>query len=77
MNKSTIDLSHKILSITDVLRGIFRTNEYAQVILPFILLRRLDALLEDSNKINEEIRDIAGDLPFCNTSKIEVPEFKS
>lgn len=30
----------------DVLRGSFKAHEYGDVILPFVVLRRLDAVLE-------------------------------
>jgi type I restriction enzyme M protein len=32
----------------DVLRGLFKQHEYGDVILPFVVLRRLDCVLEDS-----------------------------
>ncbi len=31
----------------DILRGIFKQHEYGDVILPFVVLRRLDCVLED------------------------------
>ena len=31
----------------DILRGAFRQHEYGEVILPFVVLRRLDCVLED------------------------------
>jgi len=30
----------------DVLRGLFKSHEYGDVILPFVILRRLDCVLE-------------------------------
>ena len=32
----------------DILRGTFKQHEYGDVILPFVVLRRLDCVLEDS-----------------------------
>jgi len=53
----------------DVLRGLFKQHEYGDVILPFIVLRRLDCVLEgkkdDILKIHEEYKD-----KFDDTSKI-------
>lgn len=32
----------------DILRGAFKENEYGEVVLPFVVLRRLDCVLESS-----------------------------
>ena len=39
-----------IWSIADLLRGDFKQSEYARIILPFTILRRLDCLLEDTKQ---------------------------
>tara|TARA_R110001599_G_scaffold214286_2_gene412321 strand:- start:738 stop:2411 length:1674 start_codon:yes stop_codon:yes gene_type:complete len=53
----------------DVLRGLFKQHEYGDVILPFVVLRRLDCVLEgkkdDIIKIHQEYKD-----KFEDTSKI-------
>ncbi|MCI4642816.1 MAG: type I restriction-modification system subunit M [Flavobacteriaceae bacterium] len=53
----------------DVLRGLFKQHEYGDVILPFVVLRRLDCVLEgkkeDIIKVHQEYRD-----KFDDTSKI-------
>ncbi len=53
----------------DVLRGLFKQHEYGDVILPFVVLRRLDCVLEGKKdeilKIHEEYKD-----KFDDTSKI-------
>jgi type I restriction enzyme M protein len=53
----------------DVLRGLFKQHEYGDVILPFVVLRRLDCVLEgkkdDIIKVHREYRD-----KFDDTSKI-------
>lgn len=49
----------------DVLRGLFKSHEYGNVILPFITLRRLDCIMEPHkssvvelyNSIKQEIDD--------------------
>ncbi len=41
-------LSGLIWSIAEILRGDFKQSEYGKVILPFIVMRRLDCILEDS-----------------------------
>jgi type I restriction enzyme M protein len=37
-------------SIADILRGDLKQSEYGKVILPFVVLRRLDCLLKESKK---------------------------
>jgi type I restriction enzyme M protein len=53
----------------DVLRGLFKQHEYGDVILPFVVLRRLDCVLEgkkdDIVKVHNEYKD-----KFDDTSKI-------
>lgn len=53
----------------DVLRGLFKQHEYGDVILPFVVLRRLDCVLEgrkeDIIRVHQEYRD-----KFDDTSKI-------
>jgi type I restriction enzyme M protein len=49
-----------IWSVADLLRGDYRRSEYGRVILPFTVLRRLDAVLA-----------AAAGLPFSNTSGLD------
>ena len=53
----------------DVLRGLFKQHEYGDVILPFIVLRRMDCVLEshkdDILKVHNEYKS-----NFEDTSKI-------
>lgn len=42
------NLSSFVWSIAEILRGDFKQSEYGRVILPFVVLRRLDCLLEDT-----------------------------
>ena len=49
-----------IWSVVDLLRGDYRRTEYGHVILPFTVLRRLDAVMAR-----------AAGLPFCNTSSLD------
>ena len=41
-------LSAFVWSIADILRGDFKQSEYGKVILPFVVLRRMDCMLESS-----------------------------
>jgi type I restriction enzyme M protein len=73
-------MASDIWSVADLLRGDYKRHEYGQVILPFTLLRRLDAVmaptrdavrkrdasLDVQNK--ERLLEIAAKLPFYNTS---------
>ncbi|MFK8850094.1 type I restriction-modification system subunit M N-terminal domain-containing protein [Streptomyces sp. Ac-502] len=56
MSDSGTQLSRHIWSLTDLLRGDFKTSEYGSVILPFTVLRRLDCLLEPTR---QEVLDAA------------------
>jgi type I restriction enzyme M protein len=53
----------------DVLRGLFKPHEYGDVVIPFVVLRRLDCVLEgkknDIIQIHQEYKD-----KFDDTSKI-------
>ncbi|GAB3306350.1 type I restriction-modification system subunit M [Haliea atlantica] len=43
-------LSSFVWSVAEILRGDFKQSEYGKVMLPFVVLRRLDCLLEDSKQ---------------------------
>ncbi len=43
-------LSSFAWSIADILRGDFKQSEYGKVILPFVVLRRLDCILQDTKE---------------------------
>ena len=49
-----------VWSIADILRGDFKQSEYGKVILPFVVLRRLDCILEVSKK---QVLETATSLP--------------
>ena len=42
----------------DILRGMFKPSEYGRIILPFVVLRRLDCVLERSEerRVGKECR---------------------
>lgn len=49
MSRETISsLSAFVWSIAEILRGDFKQSEYGKVILPFVVLRRLDCILEET-----------------------------
>jgi len=67
----------------DILRGAFKQHEYGDVILPFVVLRRMDCVLENTkdavidtyNKFKDSlpdpsplVKEAAGNLNFYNTS---------
>ena len=39
----------------DVLRGLFKPHEYGDITLPFLVLRRLDCLLDEGNRKEKAI----------------------
>lgn len=50
-NNSTVqNLSSFAWSIADILRGDFKQSEYGKIILPFVVLRRLDCILSKSKE---------------------------
>jgi type I restriction enzyme M protein len=74
-------MANDIWSVADLLRGDYKRHEYGQVILPFTLMRRLDAVMAPTRDAVRE-RDaaldmqnkqrpleIAAKLPFYNVSK--------
>ena len=91
MNNTT-NLSSLIWSSADdVLRGLFKPSEYGRVILPFVVMRRLDCVLEPKKdeihdlytKYKDEISDPSpvilrqAGFPFFNTSKFDLTRIKS
>jgi len=78
-------------SADDVLRGLFKPSEYGRVILPFVVMRRLDCVLEPKkdevyelyNKFKDQLSDPSPvilrqvGLPFFNTSKYDLSRIKS
>ncbi len=75
----------------DVLRGMFKPSEYGRIILPFVVLRRLDCVLEPQKdkaynlyeKYKKELKDFNQviqsqlNLPFFNISKFDLLRIKS
>lgn len=75
----------------DELRGLFKPHEYGDVIIPFVVLRRLDCLLESQkdevvelyNSLKDNIEDVSPvirkrtGLNFFNYSKYDLQRLKS
>lgn len=89
---NTSNLSSLIWSSADdVLRGLFKPSEYGRVILPFVVMRRLDCVLESKKdeifelftKYKDQLSDSAPVIlrkvgyPFFNTSKYDLSRIKS
>jgi type I restriction enzyme M protein len=49
-----------IWSVADLLRGDFKAHEYGQVILPFVVLRRLECALTPTKPVHSSSK------AFCN-----------
>ena len=91
MNKITNLSSLTWSSADDVLRGLFKPSEYGRVILPFVVMRRLDCVLEPKkdevyelyNKFKDKLSDPSPvilkkvGLRFFNTSKFDLSRIKS
>lgn len=68
--------SNFIWSIAEMLRGDFKRFEYGKVVLPFVVMRRLDCILEDTkndvlqlaSSLPENIDDEAKDQILCETA---------
>jgi type I restriction enzyme M protein len=75
----------------DILRGLFKPSEYGRIILPFVVLRRLDCVLEPQKdkayelheKYKKKLKDFNQviqsqlNLPFFNASKFDLLGIKS
>ncbi|MFG6554976.1 N-6 DNA methylase [Sulfitobacter sp. 1A16808] len=59
-NTDIQNLGSFVWSIAEILRGDFKQSEYGKVILPFVVLRRLDCILEDSK---DAVLEAAKSLP--------------
>jgi type I restriction enzyme M protein len=60
MSSDIKSLSAFVWSIAETLRGDFKQSEYGKVILPFVVLRRLDCILEATKPA---VLDLAKTLP--------------
>ena len=60
MKENIQSLSGFVWSIADILRGDFKQSEYGKIILPFVVLRRLDCLLEPTK---DAVLKAASELP--------------
>ena len=75
----------------DILRSLFKPSEYGRIILPFVVLRRLDCVIEPQKdkafKLHEKYKKKLKDfnqviqsqlnLPFFNVSKFDLLRIKS
>jgi type I restriction enzyme M protein len=75
----------------DILRGLFKPSEYGRIILPFVVLRRLDCVLDPQKdkaiELHERYKNKLKDfnqviqsqlnLPFFNVSKFDLLRIKS
>lgn len=74
-------MADNIWTVADLLRGDYKRHEYGQVILPFTLLRRLDAVMAQTRDAvwkrdaeldienKQKLLEKAAKLPFYNTSE--------
>lgn len=91
MNQST-NISSLIWSTADdILRGLFKPSEYGRIILPFVVMRRLDCVLEPKKdeifNLFQEYKDKLSDptpvisrqvkSSFFNTSRYDLSRIKS
>lgn len=60
MSTDIKSLGSFVWSIAELLRGDFKQSEYGKFILPFVVLRRLDCILEESK---QNVLDMAASLP--------------
>jgi type I restriction enzyme M protein len=83
--------SNFICGVADLLRGPYRPNQYKDVMLPLVVLRRLDCVLDSTKKdvlneynkikdsgsgiIDAKLRRITG-VPFYNTSQFDFEKLK-
>jgi type I restriction enzyme M protein len=60
MSTDIKSLGSFVWSIAELLRGDFKQSEYGKVILPFVVLRRLDCILEETKAA---VLDMAASTP--------------
>ena len=62
-----------VWSIAEILRGDFKQSEYGKVVLPFVVLRRLDCILDPPTakdaKLHECFRSLIGPEHYCYHSE--------
>ena len=62
----------------DILRGTFKQNEYGRIILPFVVLRRLDCVLksdkEKAIKTYKSLKDTIDNPEPAVLNKLKYPE---
>ena len=62
------ELAHLVWTVADdVLRGLFKPHEYGDITLPFLVLRRLDCILDEEDRKDKAIQ-------IYNQFKDQVPE---
>ena len=74
MSNDIKSLGSFVWSIAEILRGHFKQSEYGKVILPFVVLRRLDCILEASknrvlsaeSKLPDGVDDATRDMVLCD-----------
>ena len=63
----------------DVLRGMFKPSEYGRIILPFVVLRRLDCVLEPQKdkayKLYEKYKNKLKDFNQVIQNELDLPFF--
>jgi type I restriction enzyme M protein len=85
------EITSFVWSVADLLRGDYKQSEYGRVILPFVVLRRLDCVLDPTRKAVREkylefqqkgmsnlepILNQAAGVPFHNTSKLAFAQLR-
>ena len=61
-NANIPPISGFVWSVAEILRGDFKQSEYGRNVLPFVVLRRLDCLLEDTKDAVLEVAATLGDI---------------
>ena len=63
----------------DILRGLFKPSEYGRIILPFVVLRRLDCVIEPQKdkafKLHEKYKKKLKDFNQVIQSQLNLPFF--
>jgi len=60
LSSKVAELSNFVWGIAETLRGHYRAADYGKFILPFVVMRRLDCILEESK---DAVLEAAADLP--------------
>ena len=85
MSADIAKMSNFVWSVAETLRGDFKQSEYGKVILPFVVLRRLDCILEDSkesvleahNSLSPDVDDATREIVLLEAAGVNINTYNT